>query len=214
MERDFSDITGALTELEEAEVLRLVRAALAQGADPVALMHACEAGMQAVGERYERQDIFLSGLIMAGEIFRQVLEEVKPRLADQLAGEASGTVLLGTVGGDIHDIGKDMAALALRAFGFTVHDLGVDVSPERFLEAAKVLHPDIIGLSGLVSTAYKSMRDTVELIRIQSDELGGRIFTIIGGGTIDEEVAAFVDADAWTTDAMDGVRICQRVTAG
>ncbi|GAB4245682.1 MAG: cobalamin-dependent protein [Thermoleophilia bacterium] len=211
-DKELERITEALTGLDEKTVLRLVSTAIDSGANALAVMRACEAGMRGVGERYERQEIYLSGLIMAGEIFRQVLEQIRPSLESELSGTATGKVLLGTAAGDIHDIGKDMAALALRTFGFTVQDLGVDVAPEKFLEAAKIFRPDIVGLSGLVSSAYDNMRETVRLIRAHSLDLGGRVFVIVGGGTIDEEVATFVGADAWTTDAMEGVRICQKVT--
>ncbi|MBC7294586.1 MAG: cobalamin B12-binding domain-containing protein [Thermoleophilia bacterium] len=164
-----------------------------------------------MGERYDRQEIFLSGLIMAGEIFRGIMELAQPGLETELAGDASGRVLLGTVQGDIHDIGKNMAVLAFRTFGFTVYDLGVNVPPEEFLEAAKSFAPDIVGLSGLISPAFTAMRTTTALLREHQPELNPMPVIVIGGGTIDEEVARYVGADFWTTDAMKGVRICQQV---
>jgi methylmalonyl-CoA mutase cobalamin-binding domain/chain len=203
-------IGAAVTVLDEKKAVRLVEEALAAGDNPVDVVHAVQAGMRAVGERYEQRDIYLSGLIMAGEIFRSVMAVAQPGLEDELAGDASGRVLLGTVAGDIHDIGKNMAALAFRMFGFTVEDLGVNVPPERFLEAARVSKPDIVGLSGLLSPAFTAMRDTVALLR---KELAGQVprpVYVIGGGTIDEQVATYVGADLWTDDAMAGVRLCRQ----
>ena len=136
-------ITAAVAALDYASTLRLVNEALARGETAVDIVHATQAGLQVVGERYERQEIFLSGLIMAGEIFRGVMEIVQPDWESSLQGGASGKVLLGTVAGDIHDLGKNMAALTFRAFGFAVEDLGVDVPPQDFVEAARRSRPDI-----------------------------------------------------------------------
>ncbi len=204
-------ITAAVAALDYGSTLTLVRDALAKGESAADIVRATQAGLQVVGERYERQEIFLSGLIMAGEIFRGVMEIVQPDWESSLEGGASGRVLLGTVAGDIHDLGKNMAALAFRAFGFAVEDLGVDVPPQAFLEAARRTRPDIVGLSGLLTLAFDSMRDTIALIRQDAAELGRIPLIVIGGATIDEHIARYTDADHWTNDAMEGVRICQRL---
>ena len=204
-------ITAAVAALDYTSTLRLVNEALGRGETAVDIVRVTLAGLQMVGERYERQEIFLSGLIMAGEIFRGVMEIVLPDWESSLHGGASGKVLLGTVLGDIHDLGKNMAALTFRAFGFAVEDLGVDVPPQDFLEAALRGKPDIIGLSGLLTLAFDSMRETVALIQDHSAELGGIPLIVIGGATIDEHVARYVGADHWTNDAMEGVRLCQRL---
>jgi methanogenic corrinoid protein MtbC1 len=209
-EKTMETITTAVAALEEEEVLRLVKEALDRGENSLDIVHAVQAGMRDVGERYERQDIYLSGLIMAGEIFRRVMELAQPGLEDEPVSNESGRVLLGTVAGDIHDIGKNMAALAFGMFGYTVEDLGVNIPPEAFLEAAKRMKPDIVGLSGLLSVAFTAMRDTLILFREHADELSTMPVFIIGGGTIDDQVARYVGADLWTNDAMDGVRLCQR----
>lgn len=209
--KPLEQLTDAVLELDEQRVLAVVRDALSEGVSSLDLVEASEAGMRAVGERYERGEYFLSGLIMAGEIFRQVLILAQPALQTELAGSASGRVLLGTVAGDIHDIGKNVVSLALRSFGFTVRDLGVDVPPGRFLEEARDFGPDVVGLSGLVSASHRSMKEVVEIFHRHEVELGRRLPVVIGGGTIDEDVARFTGADSWTIDAMDGVRICQRL---
>ncbi len=206
------DLSGAVAALDERAAHRLVLEALAGGATTEAIIQATKEGLRVVGERYERQEIFLSGLIMAGEIFRGMMDLALPDWETApLSGGRSGKVLLGTVAGDIHDLGKNMAALSFRAFGFGVEDLGVNVQPEEFLQAAVASKPDIIGMSGLLTLAFTSMRETVELIRANEAELGGSPLIVIGGATVDELIADWVGADHWTNDAMEGVRICQRL---
>jgi dimethylamine corrinoid protein len=208
------ELSAAVAALDDKTARRLVQEALARGETADAIVQATQAGLQVVGERYEKREIFLSGLIMAGEIFRGVMDLVLPDWESELAANsATGKVLLGTVAGDIHDLGKNMAALTFRAFGFAVEDLGVNVPSEDFLGAALRSKPDIIGLSGLLTLAFDSMRETVRLLRSHAGELGHPVI-VIGGATIDEHVAGWVEADHWTNDAMEGVRICQRLLEG
>ncbi len=194
--------------LDEEGVLSLVRQSLESGTDPVEIIAACEEGMRVVGEQYERGVFYLSGLIMAGEIFRQVLELTQPALQEALKGEASGRVLIGTAHGDIHDIGKTIVHIALRSFGFQVEDLGVDVPPQRFVERALTWQPDVIGISGLITSSYESMRETVRLLRAAAPH---PIPIIIGGGMMNDQICRFVGADYWTNDALKGVRICEEI---
>jgi methanogenic corrinoid protein MtbC1 len=209
---DMQELAAAVAALDDKRARALVKEAIVRGVTGEEIVHATQAGLQVVGERYEQQEIFLSGLIMAGEIFRGVMDVVLPDWESGLpGGGASGRVLLGTVAGDIHDLGKNMAALTFRAFGFSVDDLGVNVPPEDFLEAALRLKPDIIGMSGLLTLAFTSMRETIALLREHQDELDGMPLVVIGGATIDETVARWVGADHWTNDAMEGVRMCQQL---
>lgn len=194
--------------LDEEGVLTLVRQSLESGTDPVEIIAACEEGMRQVGEKYEQGVFYLSGLIMAGEIFRQVLELTQPALQEALKGDASGRVLIGTAHGDIHDIGKTIVHIALRSFGFQVEDLGVDVPPQRFVERALTWQPDVIGISGLITSSYESMRETVRMLRMATSH---SIPIIIGGGMMNEQICRFVGADYWTTDALKGVRICEEI---
>ena len=121
--------------------------------------------------------------------------------------------MLGTVAGDIHDIGKNMFATSLRGFDFKVIDLGVDVSPERFLAEVGRSRPDVVCFSGLIMTAFESMKATVSLLRSQEDHLGYRPPIVLGGAIIDGRVCRYAGADSWSTDAMEGVRICQDLAA-
>lgn len=209
-----TELIKRVAELREQETLDLVRERLAQNDDPLHIVEDCQEGMRQVGERYERREYYLSGLIMAGEIFREVMEILSPAIEMRFLGNESGVILLGTVQGDIHDIGKNSLSLLLSSYGFTVHDLGVDVPPGEFLKKAIQIKPDIIGLSGLLTSSYDSMRETVNLLRSSSEAQIARIPVVIGGNQLNEQVCQYVGADGWVTDAMSGVRLCQKWMAG
>ncbi len=200
-----------LADLEEEAVLKLVQRRIAANDDPLQIIEDCHAGMRLVGERYERGEFFVSGLIMSGEIFREVVELVQPHLPRRPKGETSGRILLGTVRGDIHDIGKNMAGMLLVCHGFTVVDLGVDVPSAEFAAKAVEVKPDVVGLSGLVTASFDAMKETVAVLRAESSQNHLSFPIMIGGGIIDDQVCRFVGADYWVVDAMDGVRLCQRL---
>lgn len=210
------DLRVALIELDEKRTLQLAGELIAGGeATPPSILSTCQNALRVVGERYERQEYFLSALIMAGEIFTRVLRLVEPAVEPAPGGRSLGTVVLGTVAGDIHDIGKNMFGSSLRAYGFTVIDLGVDVPPQRFLEEVGRHRPDVVGLSGLIVRAFESMKDTVALIKDNEAGLGYRPPVVIGGAIIDSRICQYCGADSWSADAMEGVRICERlVTSG
>jgi len=205
----------ALIELDEARTLELTRELMAEGGTtPQSILNTCQQALKVVGERYERQEYFISGLIMAGEIFKEVIDVVQPD-SDQTAPEESeGTIVLGTVAGDIHDIGKNLFATSLRSSDFTVIDLGVDVDPEDFLAEVRKSRPDVVCLSGLIVIAFESMKSTVALLRAHEAELGYRPPVVIGGAIIDGRICEYCGADSWSTDATEGVRICQGFVAG
>jgi len=200
-----------IADLNENPSLSLVGALIESQVDPLDIVRDCQEGMRKVGERYERGEYFLSALIMAGEIFREVMELITPLIKERFRGNESGVILLGTVEGDIHDIGKNNLSLLLTSYGFTVYDLGVDVPPTEFMRQAMAHHPDIIGLSGLLTSSYDSMRRTVQLLRSAEDRNVAKTPIIIGGNQLNEQVCQYVGADAWVNDAMSGVRWCQRL---
>ncbi|MCA9905065.1 MAG: cobalamin-dependent protein [Anaerolineae bacterium] len=204
-------LIAAVTDLNEAEVLGLVNSRLRSERDPMSIVVDCQEGLRQVGIRYEAKEYFLSGLIMGGEIFREVMELVQPVIEQQLTGNNTGTILMGTVQGDIHDIGKNNFSLLLSVHGFTVHDLGTDVSPAEFLLQAAQVKPDIIGLSGLLTSSYDAMRETISLFRNSGDDRLSTCRIIIGGNQLNEEVCQYVKADYWVNDAMAGVRLCQQL---
>lgn len=198
-------LIAAIAELEEERALTMVRARLEAGDDPLHIIDACREGMRLVGLAYEEGRYYLSGLIMGSEIFREVMELVSPVLREQISGSSSGRILLGTVQGDIHDLGKNIVNMLLTCHRFTVYDLGVDVSPDSFVMAALESKPNIIGLSGLLTTSYEAMRETIRRLR----EAGISSPIIIGGSLINESVREYVGADYWTTDAIRGVELCR-----
>lgn len=213
MEQGLSELATRLADLEEDAVLDLVRRRIAAGEDPLRIVEECVEGIWEVGERYARREYYVSGLIVSGEIFREVVEIVEPLLHGGVAGRAVGTVLLGTAQGDIHDLGKNLLSILLRCHGFTVHDLGVDVAPADFVAAAVEQQPDIIALSGILTGAFDSMRETVDLLRASIPEGRQLPPIIIGGGMINEMVRVYVGADSWASDAMSGVRLCEELVA-
>jgi methanogenic corrinoid protein MtbC1 len=199
-------LIAAITDLQEETSLMLAHQRLDAGDDPLLIIQDCKEGMRQVGLRYERNEYFLAGLIMAGEIFRQIMELLQPSIERQVSGQASGCILLGTVEGDIHDLGKNIVNMLLSCHNFVVHDLGVNVSPAVFAEQAAQVQPHLVGLSGLLTSSYDAMRETVVLLREQ-----GYQGPVIAGGRISEKVCEYVGADYWTTDAMTGVELCRRL---
>ncbi|MEJ2549860.1 MAG: cobalamin-dependent protein [Anaerolineales bacterium] len=203
-------LINSISNLQEETALAFVQERITRGDDPIAIIDDCSRGMQLVGERYEAGEYFLAGLIMAGEIFSQVMEWLQPIVVKQVTGKSTGRILVGTVQGDIHDLGKNILTMLLSCHSFAVHDLGVDVSPNIFREQASEFKPHIVGLSGLLTSSYDSMRETIAQIR----DGGYRGPIIIGGGQITEEVSQYVKADSWATDAISGVELCRRLIGG
>ena len=207
-------LSALVADLDEEAVLALVRESLAAGDDPLQIIEACNDGMREVGLKYETGEYFVSGLIMAGEIFREVVELVQPLLEKRVDGHSSGVVLIGTVSGDIHDIGKNMLGMLLSCYGFTVIDLGVDVPPASFAQKAIEIRPDIVGLSGLITASFENMKETVAELREKAAGANVRFPILIGGGMIDDQICRYVGADYWENDAMSGVRLCQKLMDG
>lgn len=205
--RPQSQLVSAIADLDEELALSLIRERLAENDDPLTLIADCQKGLQRVGERYAKHTYYLSGLIMGGEIFYEVMELIQPAMENRISGNSSGKILLGTVESDIHDLGKNMFKLLLSCYKLTVYDLGVDVPPEEFLRQARKLQPDILGLSGLITKAYDSMRDTVKLFRQE----GYQIPIVIGGSQLTEEVFHYTGADYWVNEADVGVKLCLRL---
>lgn len=197
------ELIDAIVEMREADALSLASAALEQGEEPINVLHDARQAMECVGERFEAGEYFLPELMMAGEIMTHIADLAKPRMTGDFEAERIGQVVLGTVEGDIHDIGKDIVAFMLDVNGLEVHDLGVDVPPQAFVEKIRETGAHILGLSGFLHFAHQSMRDTIELL--EREGLRDDINIMIGGGQIDEKVKAYTGADAWGSDAMDAV---------
>lgn len=204
---DLAEMAAALSELDEARTLEMVERALEGGTSPLDIVEALRRGMQRVGELFASKEYFVPDLILSAEIFKQAMELVKPRLA--AAGEGSrGIVVLGTVQGDIHDIGKNIVNTMLACHGFQVRDLGVDVPPERFVEEIRVSGSRVLGLSCLLTTGFPGLRRTIEAL--QEAGLRDRVRVMVGGGAVTQEVCQMVGADAYGRDAVDAVELARR----
>ncbi len=203
-----SELANALANLKDEEFLGLVRKELEAGTKPLKIIAKCREGMDLVGERYRAGDFFLSELIVSGELFKEAMSLIEPRLKTGEAGEKQTKIVLGTVKGDIHNIGKDIVAVLFKGAGFEVHDLGIDVPPGAFVEKLKETGAPILGLSGLMTPSFTAMRDTVDAITEAGLRDGVKI--IIGGGVVTDMVQKHAGANAFTTDGTEGVEICRR----
>ncbi|PLX46027.1 MAG: cobalamin-binding protein [Deltaproteobacteria bacterium] len=200
-----------LGDLDEEAVLELVSAKLSAGEDPNLIINECQKGMLRVGELYEQNKYYVSGLIMAGEIMRQVVDLLEPALKKNPITTDRATILLATVQGDIHDTGKNLVGMLLKCNGFNVVDAGVDVAPEVLANMAEEISPDVIGLSVLLTTAFEAMRDTITFLRERLTVSSMAPGIIIGGGAVDESVCRFSGADQWATDASTGLILCKQI---
>ncbi len=198
-------IVEAIIELDEQVALELADEMIKSGTDPVKILERCREGMSIVGEKFESGDFFLSEMIMAAEIFNQIMNIVRPHLKSTLS-ESKGKIVIGTVEGDMHDIGKNIAIALLEAEGFDIIDLGVDVTPTTFVEAIREHEPDIVGMSSLLTVALETTKHTIEALTEAG--LRDKVKIIIGGGRIDSHATEYIKPDASTDNAALGVRLC------
>lgn len=205
-------LVQALVEMKEAEALQTAKQLLEGGVAPMAILEGCSKAMEAVGQRFEKGDYFLPHLMMAGEMLKQISDLIKPLIQEQKAGEQGGKVLIGTVEGDIHDIGKNIVVFLLEANGFQVRDIGINQKPSKFIEAIKEFQPKVVGMSGLLTLAFDSMKKTVQAI--EEAGLRGKVRIMIGGGVVTEKIKEYSGADAYAPDAMAGVRLCKQWIQG
>jgi len=201
------ELTKAIAELEENEALRLTKEKLERGEDPRLILDESRSGMEIVGKRFSEGTYFLPELIFSAEIFREITEIVKPRLKKDASPKRLGKVIIGTVAGDIHDIGKDIVVFMLDVSGFEIFDLGVDVPPKKFVEKIRETNAPVVGLSGFLTLAFDSMKETVGAIKAAG--LRDKVKIMIGGGQIDEEIRKYTGADDYGKDAMAAVSLAK-----
>jgi 5-methyltetrahydrofolate--homocysteine methyltransferase len=198
------ELVEAMANMKEQEALKIVDDMLAQGEDPNKILDLSSEAMQVVGERYQEGSYFLPELIMSGEMLRKIGEILKPLLAAKTdTTKKLGVVVLGTVRGDIHDIGKDIVGFMLEVNGFEVYDLGIDQPEEAFVKAVEERKPQVLALSGFLSVAFDSMKSTIE--QVEAAGLRKDLKVIIGGGQMDDTVRKYTGADAYGDDAMAAV---------
>lgn len=206
------ELVKLLSDLKEPEALQFVEKALAKGVDPAALLEEAREGMALVGERFGRQEYFIPDLIFSGEILKGIVQMLEPHLKKGKEQKRLGKAVIGTVAGDIHDIGKDLVVFMLDVSGFEVLDLGIDVPAQKFVDAIRESGSKIVGLSGFLTLAFDSMKGTIDAI--QKAGLRDKVKIMIGGGQIDEQVRAFTGADAYGRDAMAAVQLAKNWIGG
>ena len=202
------DLVNTLADLKEQDAIKIVKDRLSAGEDPLKILRDARKGMEIVGSRFASSEYFIPDLIYSGEILKSVTELVKPKLTTTEEGKKLGKIVFGTVAGDIHDIGKDIVVFMLDVNGFEVHDLGIDVPVQKFVDKIKETGAPIVGLSGFLTLAFDSMKETVEAIK--SAGLRDKVKIMIGGGQMSDEIKNYSGADAYGNDAMAGVTLAKK----
>ncbi len=205
------DFITEIVELNEDSVKELLKKRLESNEDPLKIMDDVKGAMKIIGEKFSNKEYFLPELIMSGEILRDIFEFLGPKLKEsQITEEKRGRVLLGTVAGDIHDIGKDVVRFMLDANGFEVLDLGIDVPAEKFVESIKEFKPQVVALSGFLTLAFDSMKEIIQ--KFEEAGLRDTVKVMIGGGTVDKNIVEYVSADAYGESAVEAVALASKWT--
>lgn len=206
---DLYEVKQAVGDLDEDKLQELLDSFVEKNptaADAMAVLSACQEGMAIVGELFEKEEYFVGDLIFSGELLMGAINTLKPFIGSATK-EKAGSIVLGTVSGDIHDIGKNIFKNMAEAAGFEVYDLGIDLPAGAFVEKIKEVKPNIVGMSGVLTLALDSMMDTVN--EIKNAGLRDDVKIIIGGNPVTKEACDFIKADAFTTNAAEGVKICK-----
>lgn len=204
------DLAQAIAKLEEKRVYELIDRKIKDGANPLDIIQECNEGMVRVGELFSECTYFISELIYSAEILKEVMKKLDPLLAGVQTGTTTkGKVVIGTVQGDIHDIGKNIVITLLRGAGFDTVDLGVDVPAEKFVQAVKESGAKVLGMSALLNFTYPAMKEVVEAIKDAG--LRDQVKIVVGGTPVNEQVHEYSGADYYAKDAVAGVNICEQV---
>jgi 5-methyltetrahydrofolate--homocysteine methyltransferase len=206
------ELIDAFTSIREELAVNVAKEMLERGEEPLEVIEVCQEAVRIIGERFQAGEVFLPELIMAGEIMSSISLVVMPKIKTERERKNKEKVLFGTVQGDIHDIGKDIVVFLLEANGFEVIDLGVDVPTSTFVDQILETKAPILGLSGLLSLAFDSMKDTVQAI--EEAGLREKLKIMIGGGPVDDTVREYSGADAWGANAMAAVTLASKWTKG
>ncbi|OGA72711.1 MAG: methionine synthase [Betaproteobacteria bacterium RIFCSPLOWO2_12_FULL_65_14] len=210
MKENEQRLLDAIADMREDEALELAKSMLDAADDPLRVLELCRMAMEKVGKRFQDGEYFLPELILAGEMLERIGEMAKPLIqAGGGAGAAKkhGRVLIGTVHGDLHDIGKNIVTFMLDINGYEVKDIGIDVPVERFVEEIRAFQPSVVGLSGFLTLAFDSMKETIDAIARAG--MRDKMKIMIGGGQVDETVRAYTGADAYGNNAMAAVTLCR-----
>lgn len=211
----FEKLIDAIVELREEEAIELVKELLDQGVSPYEVLDNCRKAVEIIGQRYEQGHYFMPELMLTGEMLNQISELAKANMTDDATQDESkfiGTVVIGTVQGDIHDIGKNIVCFMLDINGFKVIDIGEDVPASKFIEAINEHQPHIVGMSCLLTLAFDKMKNAIKAI----DEAGLRdkVKIMIGGAPINEQIKEYAGADGWGKDAVEAVSLAKKWMGG
>jgi methylmalonyl-CoA mutase cobalamin-binding domain/chain len=203
------ELVNAMAELDRTKVLEIVEEEIEKKTNPLEIIDGLSKGVEIVGEFFEKKEYFLAELITSGDIFENAFQKLKPILekSDTIL-QSKGKIVIGTVKGDVHDIGKNIVKTILIASGFSVEDLGVDVQPEKFIEAVKQPEIKILGLSALLTVAIDSVKDIIHML--EKENLRKKVKVIIGGAAFTQEIADKLNVDAFGKDPQEAVKICQK----
>ena len=203
------DLAKALADLKEDEAVAITREKLDAGADPIGVLAEAGKGMETVGARFSKGEYFIPDLVYSGEILKRIRELVLPKLKGGVgASKTGGKVIIATVAGDIHDIGKDIVVFMLDVSGFQVYDMGVDVPIQKIVDKIKETGATVVGLSGFLTLAYDAMKQTIDAVKKAGLREKTRI--MIGGGQITPEIVKYTGADAYGKDAVEGVALARK----
>jgi len=202
------ELATAILELERDSIEQLVEQRLESEDDPLRVLEECRLGMARVGERFQAGEYYLSELILSAELFERAMTLLDPHLRTRAPGENPGKVVLATMRGDIHDLGKNILASLLRAHGFEVHDLGTNVEVEALIDGVRTVRPDFVGFSSLITASFESTRQATD--RLEQEGLRANLKLMLGGGVTSPTVRDYIGADFQSLDAMAGVRYCLR----
>jgi 5-methyltetrahydrofolate--homocysteine methyltransferase len=198
--------------LKKIEAIEVTQQRLNAGEDPLKILDDARKAMQIVGGRFSDGTYFIPDLVYSGKILEEVAALVKPGLSRTPESKKLGKIVIGTVAGDLHDIGKDLVTFMLDVNGFEVYDLGIDVQPQAFVEKIRAVQPEVIGMSGFLTSVYQAMKDTVDAIAEAG--LRDEVKIMIGGGVMDDEIRRYSGADAYGPDAMAAVSLARKWTGG
>lgn len=206
------DLITELSNLNEKEALTIVKSRLDGGENPMGILNDVRSAMEIVGRRFEKKEYFIPELVYSGEIVNAITEIVKPKMTGSMQTEKLGKVIIGTVVGDIHDIGKNIVTFMLDTNGFEVYDLGVDIPAKVFVDKILETKAPVVLLSGFLTLAFDSMKQTVDAI--EEAGLRDKVKICIGGGQIDDQVRKYAGADDWGPDAMTAVAFSRKWIGG
>jgi len=208
-ESPMQELIDAFTDMREEDTARIARELIDSGTDPLEVLEGARQALEIIGKRFETGEAFIPELLMSGEMMKDISSYAKPRIIQGSVEVAKlGKVVIGTVAGDIHNLGKDIATTILDINGFDVVDLGVDVPVQTFVDKIREIQPDVVGMSGLLTLAFDAMKETVQAI--EAAGLRGSVKIMIGGATVDESIRDYVGADVYAPTAMAGVSLARQ----